>query len=186
VWEVAERVVTTRDAVALPHLLEVAMIAGASGNLGGCTTVMTRVAEASRAAGDHETAAAFVDMALAASADTNQPWWDANLHRMRAELLIDEAERHADVVLDDELVQRAETEWLRALELAAHRRYPVHGLRAAVGYAALLQRLGRVDEACQLLQDRYRRCPEGSTTPVMLTAKAALDDLHELVRHHHA
>ena len=53
---------------------------------------MARVAEGVRAAGDGATAALLVDMALETSEATNQPWWDASLHRMRAEILFDRAD----------------------------------------------------------------------------------------------
>ena len=178
VWEAAERVVSAGDPAALPELLEISMVAGASGNRGGSTTVMARVAEAIRAGGDLATAAVFVDMALATSVETNQPWWDSALHRMRAELCFDQAVSDTDGLpgSGEMLMKRAEEEWLLSLDLAAEHNYPVHGLRAAAGYATFLHRLGRTEEAYRLLHDRYQRCPEGFTTPVLLAHKAILDE----------
>ena len=100
-WEVAERLVRSGDSSELPELLDIAARAAASGNRGGSTNVMARVAEGVRAAGDGATAALLVDMALETSAETNQPWWDASLHRMRAEILFDRAAAGAEAGTED-------------------------------------------------------------------------------------
>ena len=55
VWEGAERVVSLGDHSAVAAVLEAGMAAGASGNRAGSGTVLARVAEATRAAGDRET-----------------------------------------------------------------------------------------------------------------------------------
>ena len=122
-WEVAERLVRTGDPSELPELLDIAARAAASGNRGGSTSVMARVAEGARAAGDGATAALLVDMAFEASAETNQPWWDASLHRMRAEMLFDRAESAAEAGTGDTeaLLGEADGEWRRAMALAEER-----------------------------------------------------------------
>ncbi len=183
-WEVAERLVSTGDAARLPELLDIAARAAASGNRGGSTSVMARVAEGAWAAGDDATAAALIDMGFAASAETNQPWWDAALHRMRAELLFAQAEAEHDggPVDADALRQEAAGEWQRAMALADERGHPVHALRAAAGYARYLAQEGRRSEAAELLRERLRRCPEGSATPVLVAAAAVLSDLEREVQ----
>ncbi len=180
-WEVAERLARTGDASELPELLDIAARAAASGNRGGSTSVIARVAEGARAAGDDATAALLVDMALEASVETDQPWWDASLHRMRAEILFDGAEAATDAETQDTeaLLQQAEGEWRRALALADERGHPVHGLRAAVGYAKYLRQRGRAGEATPMLRERLRRCPEGATTPVLVAAAGVLADLEQ-------
>ncbi len=129
-WEVAERIMRTGDPSLLPELLDIAARAAASGNRGGSTSVMARVAEAVRAGGDDATAAALVDMALEASAETSQPWWDAALHRMRAELLFSRAEVDEGDKLEgtEALRRQAEDEWQQAMAFADEHGYPVHGL----------------------------------------------------------
>jgi class 3 adenylate cyclase/tetratricopeptide (TPR) repeat protein len=179
VWEETERIVATRDRSDLAKVLEASLIAGEAGNRGGSTCLMARVAEAARAAGDFETAWEVAGLALAVSADTDQPWWDSSLHRMRAELLFDLPDAAAGSGLgpQDTCWQRAEGEWIEALSLARRYGYPVHGLRAAAGYASLLEHLGRSEEAYRELQRWYGRCPEGLGTPVLAAARKVLDDL---------
>jgi predicted ATPase len=179
VWEYAEHVVQTRDAAFVPKVIEASLVAGESGNQGGSTVVLARVAEAVHAAGDLETALALVDMALSVADDTGQIWWDSALHRMRAEIL-DETARHglcAELGGHPVSAEEAGREWRMSLEIADARGYPVHGLRAAVGYASLLDRNGRTGEAMATVESWYRRCPEGRDTPVLVAARQVLDDL---------
>ncbi len=184
VWEMAEHVIQTGDCLAVPKVIEAGLVAGESGNRGGSTVVMARVAEAAQAAGDLETAAAVVDMALAASDETGEVWWDSALHRMRAELLFEAASGGPDVGQGGRpvSVDEAEREWLLALQLADSRGYPVHGVRAAMGYAGLLEHQNRVDDAHRTLETWLRRCPEGWSTPVLTTARSRLDDLERGAR----
>jgi class 3 adenylate cyclase/tetratricopeptide (TPR) repeat protein len=182
-WEVAERLVRSGDSAELPELLDIASRAAASGNRGGSTNVMARVAEGMRAAGDGAAAILLVEMALETSAETNQPWWDASLHRMRAEILFDRAAAGGEEGTEDPgaLLREAEGEWQRAMTLAEERGHPVHGLRAAVGYARYLGQQGRPGEAESLLRERLLRCPEGADTPVIQAAVSALADLEQQV-----
>ncbi len=180
-WETAELVVAEGDTSALPRLLELATAASEFGNRGGSTTVMALVANAFRATGDLETARAFVDMALEESRETNQPWWDADLHRIGAELLAARAMVAGDPQEAEVLLRDADLEWNAALECAEALGYPVHGVRAAQSYATHLHALGRTDEALELLRSRYASCPEGFGAPVLAAAKATLDELERSV-----
>jgi predicted ATPase/class 3 adenylate cyclase len=180
-WEMAELVVAEGDDSVLPRLLELATAASEFGNRGGATTVMALVANAFRATGDLETASSFVDLALVESVETNQPWWDSDLHRIRAELLAARAASGGEGAEHGSWLQEAEEEWRKALDHAEQLGYPVHGLRAATSCATHLHALGRSDEALELLRDRYRRCPEDSSAPVLVTAKATLDGLERAV-----
>jgi class 3 adenylate cyclase/tetratricopeptide (TPR) repeat protein len=178
VWEATERVVTG-DHGALDDVLQAGFAAGGTGSLGGSTNVLGRVAEAARAAGDREMTAGLLETALSLSAETGQPWWDAALHRQRAELLFDGAATGGERDLADPTHpwSQAADAWLRSLELAEEMGLPVHGARAAAGYAGLLQRVGRVDEGRRLLAGWYGRCPEGRDTPVLTAVRSQLDAL---------
>ncbi len=179
VWEAAERVISQGDHSAVSAVLDAGLVAGETGNRGGSTTVLARAAEATRAAGDLDTTWAILDLARAVSAETGQPWWDAALNRMRAELRFDEAGEGDASSLDDPAhpwAQAAE-EWQRSLDDAERLGYPVHGARAAAGYARLLQRTGRADEGCRLLQSWYGRCTEGRDTPVLMVIRSELETL---------
>jgi len=155
------------------------MVAGETGNRGGSTNVLGRMAEAARAAGDRDTTEGILDIALAVSDETVQPWWDSALYRIRAELSFAAAQdaTPGDLSDPDHPWCRAERAWLRSLELAERMGFPVHGSRAAAGYAGLLQRVGRVDEGSALLASWYARCPERLGTPVLTAIRSQLEAL---------
>ena len=179
VWAAAERVISQGDCTAVTSVLEAGLVAGDTGNRGGSSAILARVAEATRAAGDLDTTWAILEMARSVSENTGQPWWDSALHRMRAELKFDEVDACSDVELGDpeHPWSKAAREWERSLELAEQFRYPVHGARAAVGYARLLARINRGDEGCRLLESRYHLCTEGHGTPVLQGIRAELERL---------
>jgi len=179
VWEEAERVITLGDHEALGAVFEAGSMAGETGNRGGITTVLGRVAEAACAAGAIETAQQILDMALSVSTETGQPRWDSSLHRQQAELLF---EQIASATLDDlsdpaHPWSRAAAQWIAALDLADRFDFPVHGARAAYGYAGLLQRVGRADDGRRLLHDWYRRCKEGLDTPVLTAVRNRMETM---------
>jgi tetratricopeptide (TPR) repeat protein len=179
VWVAAERVIGQGDHSAVTSVLEAGLVAGDTGNRGGSSCVLGRAAEATRAAGDLDTTWAILELARSVSVDTGQPWWDASLHRMRAELKFDEADEGTDADIGDpeHPWSKAAQEWERSLELAERFGYPVHGARAAAGYARFLERVGRVDEGCRLLESWYRRCIEGHGTPVIGGIRSELERL---------
>ena len=182
VWESAERVIAQGDNEALAAVIEAGMVAGETGNRGGSTNVLGRVAEAARAAGDRDMTEGILDIALSVSDETGQPWWDSALYRIRAELSFAAAQDAAPADLSDpgHPWARAERAWLGSLELAERMGFPVHGSRAAAGYAGLLQRVGRVDEGRALLASWYARCPEGLGTPVLTAIRSQLEALGDI------
>jgi hypothetical protein len=72
---------------------------------------------------------------------------------------------------------RAAASRLAALDLADRFGFPVHGARAACGYASLLQQLGRAEEGSRLLDDWYGRCTEGLDTPVLTAVRNRMETL---------
>ncbi len=179
VWEAAERVVAQGDRAALDDVLQAGFAAGGTGSLGGATNVLGRVAEASRAAGDRDMTAGLLGTALSLSAETGQPWWDAALQRQLAELRFDEAasgDEH-DLADPDHPWSQAAEAWLRSMELAEGMGLPVHGARAAAGYAGLLQQVGRGEQGRRILADWFGRCTEGHDTPVLAAVQTRLDAL---------
>ncbi len=184
VWEMAERVILTGDHSVVPKVIEASLVAGESGNMGGSTTVMARVAEAVRAAGDLATAWSIAQSALDVAATTEQWWWDSSLHRLRAELLMEAHAGGSELAGQVASPSAAEREWKVALQLADKYGYPVHGLRAAASYATLLQQTERTDEACALVETWYRRCPEGHDAPVVRGAEAVLGRMKAAVGLH--
>jgi len=178
VWEAAERVVTG-DHAALDDVLQAGFAAGEMGSLGGASNVLARVAEAAWAAGDATMTARLLDTALGLSAETGQPWWDSALHRQLAELRFAEAPGGGpdDLVDPAHPWSQAAEAWRASLVAAERMGLPVHGARAAAGYAGLLAEVGRVEEGRQLLADWYGRCPEGLDTPVLVAVRSRLESL---------
>ena len=72
------------------------------------------------AAGEPATTQGILDMALAVSAETGQPWWDSSLMRQQAELRFDEAATGTAEDLSDpeHPWSGAAAAWLSALDLA--------------------------------------------------------------------
>ncbi|MEE8455217.1 MAG: AAA family ATPase, partial [Limibaculum sp.] len=96
------------------------------------------------------------------------PWWEAELHRLRGELM--QAQRDGDCA-------EAEKAFSRALTTARHQEAKSLELRAAMSLACLWQAQGKADEARDLLAPVYGRFTEGFDTPDLIEAKVLLDEL---------
>jgi DNA-binding winged helix-turn-helix (wHTH) protein/predicted ATPase len=118
-------------------------------------------------AGRADDGLAAVDEGMAASREHNERWWDAELHRVRGELLL------AGGADEDE----AEAAYLRALEIARTQQARALELRAATSLARLWRTQGRADDARLLLQNLYSWFAEGFDTIDLPKAKALLDEL---------
>jgi class 3 adenylate cyclase/tetratricopeptide (TPR) repeat protein len=179
VWETAERVITLGEHDALESVIQAGSVAGETGNQGGITPVLGRVAEAVAATGDSGTTQDILDMARSISEQTGQPWWDSSLLRQRAELLFGLAGTGTPDSLSDPDHPwcRAREAWVDSLGLADRFGFPVHGARAAAGYAGLLERVGRAEEGHRILSDWYGRCTEGRDTPVLTAVRRRLEAL---------
>jgi predicted ATPase len=110
---------------------------------------------------------AAVDEGMAAARAHNERWWDAELHRVRGELLLSGgAEAH-----------EAETAYFRAMEIAQRQKAKSLELRAVMSMARLYQKRGKPQEARGLLAQMYDRFTEGFDTMDLREAKALLDEL---------
>jgi DNA-binding SARP family transcriptional activator len=109
-----------------------------------------------------------VDEALSRSRETNERWWDAELHRLRAELLLcgGAETTEAEVVLR------------HALEIARGQQAKSLELRAALALARLWAGSGRTAEARDLLAPAYAWFTEGLETPDLQAARALLSSLY--------
>jgi tetratricopeptide (TPR) repeat protein len=97
---------------------------------------------------------------------TNERRWEAELHRVKGDLLHmsgDDAE--------------AEASYRKAIEVAHRQQTKSWELRAATSLCRLLQTQGRGEEALPLLADVYNWFTEGFDTPDLKEAKALLDEL---------
>jgi len=104
---------------------------------------------------------------LSQGRETNERWWDAELHRLRAELLLCGGADAAE----------AEAALTRALEIARGQQAKSLELRAAHALARLWAGSGRTAEARDLLAPVFSSFTEGLETPDLESARALLSRL---------
>jgi DNA-binding SARP family transcriptional activator/predicted ATPase len=122
------------------------------------------LAEAHLRAGAGDAGLEVVEEALSCGRDTNERWWDAELHRLRAELLR----------LGGADASEAETALRRALEIARGQHARSLELRAALALARVFSSSGRDGEARSLLGPVLASLTEGRGTPDLEAAFALL------------
>ena len=99
-------------------------------------------------------------------AETEERWAEAELHRVRGELL---RAGHDPAV--------AERSFSQAIGIAQQQSAKFWELRAAISLARLWREQGKRDAARDLLAPTYSWFAEGFDTPVLKEAKALLDEL---------
>jgi predicted ATPase/class 3 adenylate cyclase len=126
------------------------------------------LAEASTQVGQTTEGLAALAEALAMLDKSGVRWWEAELHRLRGELL-----------LQHEGAQPGEVEacFQQALDIARRQQAKSLELRAAMSLARLWQRQGKGAEARELLAPIYSWFTEGFDTVDLQEAKALLDAL---------
>ena len=105
-----------------------------------------------------------VEEGMAMARAHNERWWDAELHRLRGELLLGSG---ADA-------QEAEAAYLRSIEIARAQQARSLELRTAMSLARLWRASHRADDARQLLGDLLSWFTEGFDTPDLLAARSLL------------
>jgi len=124
------------------------------------------LAEAQAKADHLEEGLATVAEALALVAETDERYCEAELYRLKGELLLlqgDDAE--------------AEISLQQAIQVARHQSARSWELRATVSLCRLWQKQGRTDEARHMLAEVYGWFTEGFDTPDLQEARALLDAL---------
>jgi predicted ATPase len=124
------------------------------------------LAEAEAKAGNPCQALATLDDASALLDSTDERCWEAELNRIRAEILLSQ-DREA----------KAEESYLKAMEVARRQKARSWELRAATGLARLWQEQGKAEEAHDLLSEIYNWFTEGFDTPDLQEARQLLDQL---------
>ena len=94
---------------------------------------------------------------------------EAESYRVRAKLLLEAGSA----------VGAAETDLIRAIDVARDQGARIFELRAATSLARLWRDQGKRIEACALLAPVYGWFTEGFDTPDLKEAKMLLDELHE-------
>jgi DNA-binding SARP family transcriptional activator len=108
-----------------------------------------------------------VEEAFSYVRESNERWWDAELHRLRAALLLEGGAERGE----------AEGALKRALEIARAQQARSLELRAATALARLWAGSGRTTEARELLSPLHASFTEGLETPDLEAARALLQGL---------
>ncbi|GLV60866.1 SARP family transcriptional regulator [Dictyobacter sp. S3.2.2.5] len=117
--------------------------------------------------GRTEEGLAAIEEALAGARAHNEHWWDAEIHRLRGELL---RMRHADN-------SEVEAAFLCSSEIARSQQARSLELRATMSLARLWNKQQRSDEARSQLQNIYNWFTEGFDTPDLQAARLLLERL---------
>jgi DNA-binding SARP family transcriptional activator len=128
--------------------------------------IMGALAEAQGKVGQPEKGLATLAEAFAFVEETDERYCEAELYRLRAELLLIQGEG-----------AEAETSLHQAIEVARRQQAKSWELRATSSLARLWQQQGRKDEARQTLAEIYGWFTEGLDTADLTEAKALLEEL---------
>jgi predicted ATPase len=131
------------------------------------------LAEAQAKSGNPQEGLATLAEALDLMEQTDERCWEAELHRLRGELLLMQGERTETGAG----LHQAERCFQRAIEVARRQKARSWELRATTNLARLWQAQGRVDEAREALAKIYDWFTEGFNTRDLQEAKALLDKL---------
>ena len=126
------------------------------------------LAKASAQMGQHEAGLALLAEALTVLNDTGERRWEAELYRLKGEILLAHAAGH-----DAE----AEICFRQALDVARRQQAKSWELRAAMSLSRLWQRQGKRTEARELLAPIYGWFTEGFDTADLQEARALLEAL---------
>jgi predicted ATPase len=127
---------------------------------------MALLARACEIAGQREEAEILFDDALQIVDRTGERWFEAELCRLKGQLLLGQGHPEA-----------AEELYRKALSIAEEQEAKLWELRAAMSLARLRRDQGRHAEARDLLAPVYGWFTEGFGTPDLKQAKALLDEL---------
>jgi predicted ATPase len=144
------------------------MTYGATGAELVCPYFLALLAEAHGTLGEPEAGLAVLTEALTLVETTGERWSEAELYRLRGELLL---QQNADNHLE------AEACFQHALDIARNQRAKSFELRAATSLARLWQQQGKRQEAHDLLAPVYSWFTEGFDTLDLKDAKGLLDAL---------
>jgi len=128
--------------------------------------ILGALAEAQAMTGQPDQGLTTLAEALAFVEETDERHWEAELHRLRAELLL---------TLGNEA--GTEISLRQAIEIARRQSARSWELRASTSLARLWQTQGRIGEARHMLAQIYGWFTEGFDTPDLKEAKALLEEL---------
>lgn len=132
------------------------------------------LAEAHARAGQTDEGLTVVSDALSHLRATGEVWYEAELHRLRGALLVQQA-----TAREQTLLSAAEACLHQALSIAQRQHTKTLALRAAMSLSRLWQSQGKRTEARALLAPIYGGFTEGFDTTDLQEAKALLQELEE-------
>ncbi|MGE0824968.1 MAG: AAA family ATPase [Candidatus Binatia bacterium] len=123
--------------------------------------------------------------AFSLASRTGECWWEAELYRLRGELLLQvqlqtegiESRNRKTKTYAHVVEAEALTALQQALDIAQRQNAQSLVLRAAVSLSHFLQRFGKIAEARDVLSRAYGSFTEGFETPGLQRAKALLEEL---------
>jgi adenylate cyclase len=139
----------------------------ATGTLTCFTRLLARMADFCLRAGELEAGLAAVNEADEVKCKFDERYMEAEIHRLKGELLLKKGE-------DPEAVKRL---FEQALEVSRAQKAKTLELRAAMSMGRLLRKQGKAAEAHKLLDEVYRWFKEGFDTADLKDARALLDEL---------
>jgi predicted ATPase len=119
-----------------------------------------------------EAGLAAVEEALAAATAYDDHYWEAEIHRLRGELLL----------MVGKTADEAEAAFQQALQVARRQQAKSLELRVAVSLSRLWQKQCKIGGAQELLSTIYNWFTEGFDTVDLREAKALLDELNSICR----
>jgi tetratricopeptide (TPR) repeat protein len=158
---------TGGEAGAVVDVLAGLALAAEIGSTAGAPMLFGLLCEAQMAAGQLTEAHGAAKTGLALAAQTGQPFYDAELHRLQGEVVLASGDAPAD----------AEVLFHRARDIARAQEAKSFELRAATTLARLWRDQGKRDAARALLAPIYTWFTEGFDTADLKEAKALLEEL---------
>jgi predicted ATPase len=130
--------------------------------------ILGSLAEAQAKMGKPEEGLSTLDDAFSLVEETGEHYWEAELYRLRAELLLMQGDEKG-----------AEASFEKAIQVAYRQSSRSFELRATVGLAHLWQKRGWTNEARQMLAEIYNWFTEGFDTPDLTEARALLEEVDQ-------
>jgi class 3 adenylate cyclase/predicted ATPase len=130
---------------------------------------LTMLADSLAQCGQIEAGLEAIVEALALVDSTEERWWEAEIHRLKGELLSSLARQRAD---------EAEGEITAALDIARRQGAKSLELRSTMSLTRLWSGRGERQRSCDLLEPIYSRFTEGFDTPDLKEGKLLLEQLN--------
>ena len=144
----------------------------AKGAEGTHSFFFSMLADAYAKAGQSDEGLQAVADAFVIVENTSERFWEAELYRLKAELIL-----HSRLAGLQSKVDEAEGLFLKAIEVARRQQAKSWELRAAISLSRLWQQQGRKTEARQMVAEIYGWFTEGFDTADLKDAKALLEEL---------